>query len=108
MLVSFFASSLKRTVPQQRWDTYLISSGEWSEIDVSRVAPSCVNPSSMLMTQITGPLGIENKLLGYVFLVDQNAKIRWAACGDPRQEEIEDLRRCAAVLVRRMSEDKDK
>jgi ATPase complex subunit ATP10 len=36
MLVSFFASSLKRTVPQQRWDTYLISSGEWSEIDVSK------------------------------------------------------------------------
>lgn len=34
MLLSFFVGSLKRTIPQNRWDSYLISSGQWSELDV--------------------------------------------------------------------------
>jgi len=46
---------------------------------------------------------MENKLLGYVFLVDQNGKVRWAGCGASRPEEVEHLRRSAAVLVRRMA-----
>ncbi|WOO82663.1 Mitochondrial ATPase complex subunit ATP10 [Vanrija pseudolonga] len=83
LLISLFVSSLKRTIPEDRWGSYLISSGEWSEFDVSR------------------PLGIENKLLGYVYLVDENAKVRWAGCAQATPKETEDLRRAAAVLVRR-------
>ncbi|KAL1409071.1 Mitochondrial ATPase complex subunit atp10 [Vanrija albida] len=83
LLISLFVSSLKRTIPEERWGSYLISSGEWSEFDVSR------------------PLGIENKLLGYVYLVDENAKVRWAGCAQATPKETEDLRRAAAVLVRR-------
>lgn len=44
---------------------------------------------------------MENKLLGYVFLVDENAKIRWAGCATAQPKEVEDLRRAAAVLIRR-------
>ncbi|BEI93796.1 uncharacterized protein CcaverHIS019_0602550 [Cutaneotrichosporon cavernicola] len=83
MLVSFFVSGLKRTVPQERWGSYIFASGEWSKID------------------ITGPLGIDNKILGYVYLVDENAKIRWAGCAMAQPKEAEDLRRAAAVLMRR-------
>lgn len=36
MLLNFFLSSLRRTIPQSRWDNYLLASGEWSEVDVRR------------------------------------------------------------------------
>ena len=35
MLLNLFVSSLKRTIPEKRWDTYLVAGGEWSEYDVS-------------------------------------------------------------------------
>jgi len=36
MLLNFFVSSLKRTIPEKWWGTYLVAGGEWSEFDVSR------------------------------------------------------------------------
>jgi ATPase complex subunit ATP10 len=48
---------------------------------------------------------MENKLLGYVFLVDHNLKIRWAGCGPATPKETEDLRTATAVLMRRMQEE---
>lgn len=39
MLVSFFVSGLKRTIPEERWGTYIFASGEWSSIDVSAGGP---------------------------------------------------------------------
>lgn len=53
-------------------------------------------------------MGIENKLLGYVFLVDSNAKVRWAGCGLATEKETADLRRATAVLMRRAQEDAEK
>ncbi|WVQ68199.1 uncharacterized protein L199_006406 [Kwoniella botswanensis] len=82
-LVSFFISSLKRTIAEDRWGNYLISSGEWSPMD------------------ITNPLGIDNKLLGYVYLIDENLKVRWAGCGTASPEEAQALRRATAVLLGR-------
>jgi len=35
MLLNFFVSSLKRTIPEKWWKTYLVAGGEWSEFDVS-------------------------------------------------------------------------
>ncbi|WVO22924.1 uncharacterized protein IAS62_004267 [Cryptococcus decagattii] len=84
LLVSFFTSSLKRIVPEHQWPTYLISAGSWSPIDIIE------------------PLGLGNSLLGYVFLVDHNAKVRWAACGLATEDEVKSFRRAAAVLVGRM------
>lgn len=54
------------------------------------------------MTQINHPLGIENKILGYVYLVDPNVKIRWAGNAMATEEEAQNLRRAAAVLMTRM------
>ncbi|KAK8854906.1 hypothetical protein IAR55_003645 [Kwoniella newhampshirensis] len=84
LLLSFLVSSLKRTIPHNRWGTYLISGGEWSEFDVNQ------------------PLGLDNKLLGYVFLVDENLKVRWAGCGPATDDEAQSLRRATAVLLGRM------
>jgi ATPase complex subunit ATP10 len=37
MLLNFFVSSLKRTIPEQWWNTYLVAGGDWSEFDVSDI-----------------------------------------------------------------------
>jgi len=42
-----------------------------------------------------------NSRIGYVYLVDENLKIRWAACSDAKKEEEEALIRCAGVLLNR-------
>lgn len=55
-------------------------------------------------TQINHPLGIENKILGYVYLVDQNAKIRWAGNAMATEQEAQNLRRAAGVLMTRMQD----
>lgn len=53
---------------------------------------------------MTQPLGIENQLLGYVYLVDENCKIRWAGCATAKPEETDSLRKSTAVLMKRMKE----
>jgi ATPase complex subunit ATP10 len=50
---------------------------------------------------INHPLGIENKILGYVYLVDPNLKIRWAGNAMATELESENLRRATAVLMKR-------
>lgn len=47
------------------------------------------------------PLGMTNSRIGYVYLVDQNLKVRWAACADAKEEEELALIRCAGVLLGR-------
>lgn len=42
-----------------------------------------------------------NSRIGYVYLVDENMKIRWAGCADAKEEEEEALIRCAGVLLKR-------
>jgi len=42
-----------------------------------------------------------NSRIGYVYLVDENLKVRWAACADAKEEEEEALIRCARVLLNR-------
>lgn len=42
-----------------------------------------------------------NSRIGYVYLVDENLKVRWAACADAKEEEEEALIRCTGVLVNR-------
>jgi ATPase complex subunit ATP10 len=81
-LVSMFLSSLRKTVPASQQATYLLS--------------------HQSLEYLRGPLGMENKHVGYVFLVDANRKIRWAGCSWATVDEEEALRRCAHVLVERL------
>ncbi|ODN78984.1 hypothetical protein, variant [Cryptococcus amylolentus CBS 6039] len=83
-IVSMFTSSLKRTIPKEYWGNYIYATSSWSELDILQ------------------PLNLDNHLLGYTFLVDHNCKVRWAGCGEATEEERQNLRRAAAVLVGRM------
>lgn len=73
---------------------------------VGRVEPDRrrSQPTRRADAQITRPLGIENQLLGYVYLVDENCKIRWAGCATAKPEETESLRKSTAVLMKRLKE----
>ena len=46
---------------------------------------------------------LENKILGYVYLVDANCRIRWAGCGLATNDEAENLRAATAVLLKRQA-----
>ncbi|KAI0703700.1 ATP10 protein-domain-containing protein [Cerioporus squamosus] len=86
-LVSLFASGIRKTVSESLWPTYMISSQN--------------------MEYLRQPLGIANKHVGYVYLVDPKLKIRWAACADPKSEEVSALKTCTTVLLDRLSKQQD-
>ncbi|GAA6024054.1 hypothetical protein JCM11491_001615 [Sporobolomyces phaffii] len=81
-LVSMFVSSLRKTVPVEHHPTYLLS--------------------HQSLEYLREPLGMPNKHVGYVFLVDWNKKIRWAGCSWATVDEEEALRKCSHVLVERL------
>ncbi|KAF8609167.1 hypothetical protein BDV93DRAFT_518022, partial [Ceratobasidium sp. AG-I] len=82
-LVSLFLSSLRNTVPSELHPTYILSG---QNMEFLRV-----------------PLGMENKHIGYTYLIDENLKVRWAGCGFARPEETEALTNCTRVLLERMN-----
>ena len=58
-------------------------------------------------------MGMTNKHIGYVYLVDENGKIRWAAvssantgstdaAGNPHLDEVEALLNCIRALLARL------
>ncbi|KZS96257.1 hypothetical protein SISNIDRAFT_407428 [Sistotremastrum niveocremeum HHB9708] len=83
-LVSLSLSNLRKLVPEDQQSTYLISSQN--------------------MEYDRQPLGMTNKHIGYVYLVDENLKVRWAGCGFARREERDSLRTCTGVLLKRLSQ----
>ena len=54
------------------------------------------------MEDIRQAIALDNKHVGYVYLVDENVKIRWAGCADAAPEEREALLRCTDVLLKRL------
>lgn len=81
-LVSLFLSSIAKTVAKELHPTYLVS--------------------SQSVEFVREPLGMTNKHVGYVYLVDENLKIRWAGCADAKVEETEALEICTGVLLNRV------
>jgi ATPase complex subunit ATP10 len=45
---------------------------------------------------------MENKHIGYTYLIDENLKVRWAGCGFARPEESEALANCTRLLLERL------
>ncbi|KZO94195.1 hypothetical protein CALVIDRAFT_501771 [Calocera viscosa TUFC12733] len=85
-LVSMFASRIKTQVPEKFHPYYLLSSHN--------------------MEYYREPLGCTNKMLGYVYLLDEDLKVRWAGGGHPNPEEQVSLHRCTGVLLKRFKEKK--
>jgi len=78
-----FLSSLRRTTPKELQPTYLVSSQN--------------------MEYVRESLGMVNKYIGYVYLLDEHLKVRWAACGDAKLEEADSLRTSVGVLLNRLT-----
>ncbi|EGG06757.1 uncharacterized protein MELLADRAFT_48252 [Melampsora larici-populina 98AG31] len=85
-LVSLFINNLKRNVPAHQQSRYLLSNQN--------------------LEYFREPLGMANKLLGYVYLVDWDKKIRWAGCGFANAEEMRGLFTSSRALLKRISEKK--
>ncbi|KAG8682489.1 Mitochondrial ATPase complex subunit atp10 [Ceratobasidium sp. 395] len=81
-LVSLFLSGLRKQVPEEFQSTYILSH---QNMEFLRV-----------------PLGMENKHIGYTYLIDENLKVRWAGCGFARPEETEGLANCTRILLERL------
>lgn len=77
-----FLSSLRQSTPVNLQPTYLVSNQN--------------------MEYVRESLGMVNKHIGYVYLLDEHLKVRWAACGDAELEEEEALRTSVGVLLNRL------
>ncbi|EIN08441.1 hypothetical protein PUNSTDRAFT_87856 [Punctularia strigosozonata HHB-11173 SS5] len=86
LLVSLFLSSIRKTVPAHLHAGYMVSSQN--------------------MEYLRDEMGMVNKHIGYVYLVDDKCRIRWAACGDAKEEETQGLVGCARALLTRMDREK--
>lgn len=82
MLVNLFSSNLRSSVPRELQSKYLVSS---QNLEYVREA-----------------LGMTNSRVGYVYLIDQNLRIRWGACADATLEETQALEACTGVLLKRL------
>ena len=54
------------------------------------------------MDYVRDEMGMTNSRVGYVYLVDEECRIRWAGCADAMKEESEALERCTGVLLGRL------
>ena len=46
-------------------------------------------------------MGMVNSRIGYVYLVDENMRIRWAGCAEAKDEEARGLLMGTSVLLKR-------
>jgi ATPase complex subunit ATP10 len=56
------------------------------------------------MEYVRDPLGMTNSKVGYVYLIDENLRIRWAGCADATLKEAQSLESCTGVLLKRLEE----
>ncbi|KAF5357196.1 hypothetical protein D9756_006596 [Leucocoprinus leucothites] len=85
-LVNIFLSSLRKVIPKELHPTYLVSTQN--------------------MEYVRDALGMTNSRVGYVYLIDENLKIRWGGCADATDEEALSLESCTGVLLKRLERKK--
>lgn len=102
-LLQLFISGLKRAMPEHRWSGYMIAGGEWGGVSPSQRPVICL----LSVPQLKEPLGVTNKHVGYIYLVDPACKIRWAGNAYATEEERAGLRKAVAVLMARVREGKE-
>ncbi|KAJ8693578.1 Mitochondrial ATPase complex subunit atp10 [Pleurotus ostreatus] len=82
ILVNLFTKSLRSTIPPELHPYYLVSSQN--------------------MEYVRDAIGMTNSKVGYVYLIDENLKIRWGGCADAMLEETQALETCTGVLIKRL------
>lgn len=81
-LVSLFLSGLRKETPQAFQPSYIFARQN--------------------MELLRPRLGLQNQYLGYVFLVDEHCRVRWAGCAFADQEERNALWSSVGVLLERV------
>ncbi|KAL9090369.1 MAG: hypothetical protein Q9159_001996 [Coniocarpon cinnabarinum] len=79
-MVRLFFGNVRRSLPKERWGTYFLNRRGLSE-------------------DLRDALAMWNSKVGYVYLLDGECRVRWAANGEARPEERESLVRCVRRLV---------
>ena len=79
-LIRLFMGSLRRKFLEQNWDKYFLVQGGITD-------------------HIRESIGLLNSKVGYVFLVDQHCRIRWAASGNSQTDELDGLAKGFRKLV---------
>ncbi|KAF5345925.1 hypothetical protein D9758_011419 [Tetrapyrgos nigripes] len=82
ILVKLFTSSVRSSTPVELHSTFLVSS---QNLDYEKDA-----------------MGMTNNRVGYVYLIDENLRIRWGGNADAMLEEAEALEVCTGVLLKRL------
>jgi ATPase complex subunit ATP10 len=86
LVVNLFLHNLRAKVPKELYGNCLLSTQN--------------------MEYLREPMGLMNRMVGYVYLIDENLKIRWAAGGDATVAELGALESCLSVLLKRLEEKK--
>lgn len=76
LIVNIVKGSIKRSLPETRRDNYFVV------------------PEKLFSYDIKQELNCDNSCSGYIYLVDQNGKIRWAASGYSDEKEQQLLWKC--------------
>ncbi|KAL5116562.1 Mitochondrial ATPase complex subunit atp10 [Pleosporales sp. CAS-2024a] len=79
-IIALFQWRLRRMKAKEDWGKYFVVKSGVSE-------------------KIRETIGLLNGRVGYVYLVDQDCKIRWAGSGDAEGSEMDDMNRGVAKLV---------
>jgi ATPase complex subunit ATP10 len=79
-IIALFQWRLRGSKPKEDWEKYFVVKKGVSE-------------------KIRETIGLLNGRVGYVYLVDEDCKIRWAASGNAEGSEMDDLNRGVAKLV---------
>lgn len=77
-LVKLFSYRLRSTIPEDRWDRYFMVK-----------LPRDIRLG--LSDDVRDAMGFLNTRVGYVYLLDQDCKIRWAGSGHAWKGEVESL-----------------
>lgn len=79
-LVRFCMSSIKKSYPEADYARYFLVRDGFDE-------------------NLKEAIGIMNKVVGYVYLVDEHCRIRWAGSGNALPEEIDTLNSALRRLI---------
>jgi ATPase complex subunit ATP10 len=79
-IIALFQWRLRRMKPKEDWGKYFVVKSGVSE-------------------KIRETIGLLNGRVGYVYLVDQDCKIRWAGSGNAEGTEMDDMNRGVAKLI---------
>lgn len=82
-LITLFLSTLRSQIPEKLQATYLLS--------------------QQSMNDMRHDLGLDNKHVGYTYLVGPDGKIRWAGSAFAEPDESKALVACTAVLLDRLA-----